>query len=355
MNPNRPIVLWRFLDGRSGHENQVIGLYESIAALHPCVFVDIASGMFPRGWRTVFADSWAFAVDYPRPDLLIGAGHSTHVPMLMCRRVFGGRTVVIMKPSLPPALFDLCLVPRHDTLRFPWPGVIRTAGAINRVRPSESRDPRRGLILVGGPSKHFHWSDQDVLRGIQKVTDQSPQRWQIVTSRRTPPSFLKLWTHTGVDIPHVDQRDAPSEWFGRTLAESGTVWVTCDSVSMIYEALTSGARTGLLPLRPRSGSRIAQEVQRLICDRLVLSADHRHTELQPAFQAAGCTEADRCAAAILERGLVSVRTSSDLQWTQSSPGHRSVAEERDVWQGGILTRGHCAVGLGLESAVFKTH
>jgi hypothetical protein len=77
MNPNRPIVLWRFLDGRSGHENQVIGLCESIAALHPCVFVDIASDMFPRGWRTVLADSWAFAADFQRPVLLIGAGPSS--------------------------------------------------------------------------------------------------------------------------------------------------------------------------------------------------------------------------------------------------------------------------------------
>lgn len=354
MNPNRPIVLWRFLDGRSGHENQVLGLCESIAALHPCVCVDITSDLFPRGCRTVFADSWAFAVDYPRPDLLIGAGHSTHVPLLMCRRVFGGRTVVIMKPSLPPALFDLCLVPRHDRLRFSWPGVIRTEGAINRVRPSDTRDSGMGLILVGGPSKHFHWSDQDVLRGIREVTAQSMQHWQIVTSRRTPQSFHKLWAHSSVDIPHVDQQDAPSEWFGRTLSKSGIVWVTCDSMSMIYEALTSGARTGVLPLRPRSGSRIAQEVQRLICDRRVLSLDHRNAEQHLAIQASACTEADRCAAVILQHCLTPARTSSGLLSANRSLVNRNVSEQRDLWQGGILTRNQCAVGLGLEPAAFKT-
>jgi mitochondrial fission protein ELM1 len=351
MNPNRPIVLWRFLDGRSGHENQVLGLCDSIAAMHPCQFVDITSSMFPGGWRNVLPESRAFAVDYPRPDLLIGAGHSTHIPLLMCRRSFGGRSVVIMKPSLPPALFDLCLVPRHDMLRFSWPGVIRTEGAINRIRPSESRDSGLGLIL--GPSKHFHWSDQDVLRGIREVTAQSTQHWQIVTSRRTPSSFLKLWSHSGVDIPHVDQSDAPSEWFVRTLAKSGTVWVTCDSMSMIYEALTSGARTGVLPLRSRSGSRIAPEVQRLIHDRRVLSIDHRNMEQQLAIQASVWTEADRCAAVILQRCLTPARSSFGFLWANRSLVNRSVVEERELWQSGILTRGHCAVELGLEPAGVK--
>ena len=48
------------------------------------------------------------------PDLIIGAGHQLHKPMLRTRWHLGGRCVVLMRPSLPSFLFDLALVPQHD-------------------------------------------------------------------------------------------------------------------------------------------------------------------------------------------------------------------------------------------------
>ena len=51
---------------------------------------------------------------------------------------------------------------------------------------SES-DPQCGVVLLGGISKHFHWSNEDVARQVHKIVAEAPQQqWQIIDSRRTP-------------------------------------------------------------------------------------------------------------------------------------------------------------------------
>ena len=77
--------------------------------------------------------------------------------MLNARRVRGGKVVVLMKPSLPAAWFDLCVIPAHDRPRRA-DNILVTRGVLNRVRHDGCKDARAGLILVGGPSAHVTWS-----------------------------------------------------------------------------------------------------------------------------------------------------------------------------------------------------
>jgi mitochondrial fission protein ELM1 len=237
------------------------------------------------------------------PDLLIGAGHSTHLPLLACSRRFGGRTVVIMKPSLPVALFDLCLIPEHDTLCFPANNVVRTEGALNRVRPSDRHDSDCGLILIGGPSKHFLWSDEKVIRQVQSIAATSGIRWTIAASERTPESFLKhlqsLLPNVVLKTPH----DTSSDWLPGQLEQAGTVWVTCDSMSMIYEALTAGARVGLLELEPSSHGRISSNIQRLIRSSMVTACSDWLQGRPLSASVKSFSEADRCSRIVVERCL----------------------------------------------------
>ena len=39
--------------------------------------------------------------DLPTPDIVLGAGHRTHLSLLAARRVHRGKAVVLMRPSLP--------------------------------------------------------------------------------------------------------------------------------------------------------------------------------------------------------------------------------------------------------------
>lgn len=303
MSRERTTVIWRMLDGRPGHENQVIGLTEAIGRLRSVDMCDVRLDAERKSLRGIFSGGLASMASLPAPDLLIGAGHSTHLPLLACSRRFGGRTVVIMKPSLPVALFDLCLIPEHDTLCFPANNVVRTEGALNRVRPSDRHDSDSGLILIGGPSKHFLWSDETVIRQVQAIIAPSSIRWTVAASERTPESFLR---HLQSHLPKValsTPRNTSSDWLPEQLEQAGTVWVTCDSMSMIYEALTAGARVGLLELEPSSHGRISSNIQRLIRSSMVTAcSDWLQGRSLPA-SLRFFSEADRCSRIVMERCL----------------------------------------------------
>ncbi|NCF80459.1 MAG: nucleoside-diphosphate sugar epimerase, partial [Proteobacteria bacterium] len=115
-NQARQLTVWRFADGLRGHENQSDGL---IAALSHRTSLSIHTVATPRArrvnavWRAVLGEDTR---KLPNPDLLIGTGNATHLPMLAARRRRGGRTVVLMKPSFPMAGFDLVIAPAHDRL-----------------------------------------------------------------------------------------------------------------------------------------------------------------------------------------------------------------------------------------------
>ena len=105
--------------------------------------------------------------------------------MLAVRRAFGGRAIVLMKPSLPMRFFDLCIIPEHDGVR-PGKNVLLSEGVLNRMEPGTEKDPHKGLILLGGPSAHYGWDEKHLLQQIAEVIRQDPRAWIVATSRRNP-------------------------------------------------------------------------------------------------------------------------------------------------------------------------
>lgn len=267
MNNPRPLIVWRFTDGKPGHENQTAGLVQALQAHRPVEVHDILApnGLAAAAAWVVWWFPWGDTL--PDPDLLLGAGHATHMPLLAARRARGGRAVVLMRPSLPDGWFDLCVVPQHDAPR-PTENVFITHGVLNRVRPGAAKDPRQGLILIGGPSKHHHWSEREVLEQIVQIQARGTpsQRWRLTTSRRTPPGFLaalnKIVDPARIEVVPFERTDP--DWLPEQLAWAGTVWVTADSVSMIYEALTAGAAVGLIEIPAQGQDRVGGGVESLI-------------------------------------------------------------------------------------------
>lgn len=300
----RPLVIWRFFDGKPGHENQTGGLVQALQAHRAVEAHDIA---VPNGIAATAAWLlWWFpwGDDLPDPDLLLGAGHATHFPMLAARRARGGRTVVLMKPSLPCSWFDLCVVPLHDAPR-PTENSFITRGVLNRIRPGMAKDPRKGLILIGGPSKHHGWSQQSIIEQLQNIQARSPsqQRWVLTSSRRTPAGFIAV-ARTALDparIEIVPYEDTDADWLPEQLAWASSVWVSADSVSMIYETLTAGAAVGLLEVPAQGHDRIVSGVEALIGEGLVTSYSNwaAGSDLAPPKQP--FSEAARCAREIVQR------------------------------------------------------
>lgn len=263
------------------------------------------------------------AAALPDPDLIIGAGHHTHLSMLAARRARGGRVVVLMKPSLPMRCFDLCIVPGHDR-PGPRENVLVTQGALTRQYPACEKDASLGLVLIGGPSRHFNWTDRQVVEQIASLIEHDPARqWTVATSGRTPagfiatlreglapllrryssPPFFKEGRRQMPDggLRIVEWHESDDEWLPAQLASTPVVWVTEDSVSMLYEALGAGAAVGLIALSRHGSNRISRGVDALIsAGQVTAYRDWRAGRPLPA-SAANLNEALRCAREIVNR------------------------------------------------------
>lgn len=298
--PHPTLTLWRFTDGKPGHEKQSLGLARALQRQTNIDIHDIDVRNKHSGLLDWLLGRFPAGKNLPPPDLLIGAGHSTHLPMLAARRTFGGKIVVLMRPSLPLRLFDLCLIPEHDNPPD-RDNVIVTRGALNAVTPTGSNYPDRGLILVGGPSSHYAWDDQSIAAQIMAIARASPElTWQLTTSRRTPDTFLdNLPKPLPANLNVLPHTITPDGWLETNLCESGQAWVTEDSVSMLYEALTAGCAVGLLCLSAGGNSRIGRGVAGLIHDHWVTPYAAWQNSGTLTAPAGHFNEAERCAQLIL--------------------------------------------------------
>ena len=89
---------------------------------------------------------------------------------------------------------------------------------------------------------------------------------------------------------------------GKT-AGAGLVWVSEDSVSMVYEALTAGCATGILavPARRHGKKKLQQGIEALARDGLVTTFAHWQNKTPLQTPARLFDEAARVAAWILDK------------------------------------------------------
>jgi hypothetical protein len=302
--PEHALVIWRLTDGKPGHDNQSRGLCQALTRLHSTQIFDIPTHDSLPGLFNLLNKRFPAASQLPDPALIIGAGHATHTLMLLARRARGGRCVVLMKPSLPLALFDLCLIPEHDRVN-PRNNVLLTRGALNTIRCAENARTDRGLILIGGPSAHHGWHEDEILNAVISIVQKCHHlHWHITDSRRTPDTTRdKLRRLNNVNLSFTPAEQTPQGWVAEQLAESSQVWVSADSVSMIYEALTAGAATGLLEVPVNRADRITRGVGKLLAEQQLTGFSAWQQGQQLTRPSAQLAEADRCAREISQRWL----------------------------------------------------
>ncbi len=254
-------------DGRPGHENQTMGLAQALARRSGARIELVrikGDGYFGR-----YRKALALTPGDSAPQLLVGAGHATHLPVLFASRRFGARSVIVMKPTWPMWWFDLCLVPAHDIRTGKERrGVLKTRGALNRIPEIVPPKQQRGVMLIGGPSKHYGWAGEELRKAIATVSCANPElEWTIGDSRRTPDGFLSTLQDNGIKAKCVPWQQTNPEWLPAQLLAASEAWVTEDSISMLHEAVTAGAQTGVLPTPvKRSRARVLNAVRGLVAD-----------------------------------------------------------------------------------------
>lgn len=279
-------VIWCVTDGLAGHRSQLRGLAEALQRQVDATIV----------WLTS---------DTPTPSgspwLILAAGRRTHGRALRLRWQRGGRLVVLMRPGLPRWLFDLCLLPEHDGIAE-GPRTWLTRGPLNPVVAKADLDPSRGLILLGGPSRHYHWAPEALREQITSLRATLPGvQWTAATSRRTPEETLSMLNSlVDAHFQLMPAREAPPGWLLSRFAQCGIIWATEDSAAMVYEALSSGARVGVLAVPRRHSSRVSRGLDALtqagqLCTLPQLQALGAMPEAAPPLR-----EAERIAARLIE-------------------------------------------------------
>jgi uncharacterized protein len=294
------MVIWRIIDGKAGHDNQSRGLANALIKITPGVCLDLPALSAGRAVLHYLTGTFPPGSDIEKPEFIIGAGHATHLSILCAQRAYGGKSVVLMKPGLPTSLFDYCLIPDHDK-----PGkranIIVTRGALNTISSSHNHDETRGLIMVGGPSKHYRWDNESLLDQISDIISHTLNcNWTITDSPRTPASTsAALKNLAAANVLYCPYENNLRGWLPEQLGIAGQAWVTADSVSMIYESLSSGAATGILAVPGRKNDKITGIINSLDSAGLITTYND-WTRGKPLSLNRQClNETDRCARELL--------------------------------------------------------
>ncbi len=298
----KALVVWRMLDGKSGHEAQTLGLVNALRNKVVVQSYELERISRAKALYYNLINRFGPGRNMPPPDLIIGAGHGTHLTMLAAKRACGGQTVLLMQPSLSVSKFDYCFIPEHDTPQQ-LPHVFPTTGVLNTVQRATGQSSKKALILLGGPSSHYGWDTAATIASVlEMVRADATMQWTLTTSRRTPKETdqaLQELNEPNLEV--VPFAETQQGWVNARLDECATVWVTEESVSMVFEALTSGAGVGLLPVPLISKkNRVSAGIDQLKSDQRVQVFISGAASYRVESQGIELAEADRCADILLE-------------------------------------------------------
>lgn len=314
--------IWHLSDHKAGHVAQARGLFVALERLGVTVNVlDISVSEISSFALILYLLSHgrigklpSNLEGQPTPDLIVGVGHATHWPLILLKRCFPqAKSIVLMRPTLPISWFDFAIVPAHD-YADPEPKVpdhvFISKGVLNPLVNEHRHEKNRHLILIGGASKRYAYSEDVLIQQIQELIDElshkiDPQTVILTTSRRTPSSFLEnpFFQHQQNHLQVFPVTETPQGWLFEQLQLAEVVWVTRDSGSMLFEALTAGCSVGLLTMPQIKEDTVTKATDLLSEQRffLPLSAYLNHEEFKAMPQ---LQEANRAASWLLTKIIV---------------------------------------------------
>jgi mitochondrial fission protein ELM1 len=244
--------IWLILDGKRGHEKQIEDLAFSINKKIKTNITKIKKISFLNTILNFLRVGNDPCKNFPQPDLIIAAGHQTHFDVLQKKNRYGGKIILIMKPSIPSFLFDLLIIPSHDNI-FWKKNTLTIDGTVNRIKNKNKQEKNSGLILLGGPSKNYLWSNKEVIDKINNILNLNPKlKFTIATSRRTPGELISKTKFTHKNYLIVTHESVPDNWLENNIGKYQVSWVTQDSISMLHELMASGSIVNLIKLESKN-------------------------------------------------------------------------------------------------------
>lgn len=288
-------------DGKAGHRSQAQGLYQAMQrqATESVSFEEVLIQNLPLFSILIALFKKNLTIIKQQPDYIIGVGSHTQLRVLLLGKAFPkAKTIILMKPNYPLSWFDYAVVPQHDAV-VASDRVLVSQGALNPIMNQQRHQAGRILIALGGSSKRHQWNTNKVMQALTAIAKENPESKLILTtSRRTPADFIKtLSTATfTAQLQVFPAENTAQGWIFEQMQLAEAVWVTEDSVSMIFEALTAGCRVGLIEIDRLKQDRITVAIDQLLERKVLMNTFNIHQLAVPI----ALHEADRIAALILK-------------------------------------------------------
>ncbi|MBU0464602.1 MAG: mitochondrial fission ELM1 family protein [Proteobacteria bacterium] len=300
------------LDGRPGHEKQTQGIINALEKYVPVeiTYLKIKISLFSDiiNWLKTFAGFCWKIGKTDDVDFVIGTGTHTHPHVIKIGNDSGAKKIICMSPaSFLIKMFDLCFVPNHDRFKLSK-NIFLTIGPPNISENKNIHKNDKGLVLIGGRDDKSHvWDSDKILGYIEKIVSSESENinWTISSSPRTPVEMenkISRFTAGMEKASFFRFSDTKKGWVEKQYDASSIVWVTADSMSMIYEALTAGCTTYIIPMEwKQKGNKFSFSEQDLYKNKLAISYNKWIQNRGYNECGKSINESDKCAREILRR------------------------------------------------------
>jgi uncharacterized protein len=193
-------------------------------------------------------------IDTEEFDVIISCGRKSIIPSIYLKKNSSKKitNIHIQDPKVNLNNFSYVIAPEHDELA--GKNVFSTKGAIHYLTKEEINnhtnylkdrlqvEKEYFLLILGGPTKHYDYSDENVLNIFNlfnNLVEKNNLQGIVVPSMRTPKNIIELskneLSKKSLVIDTVDKKAYLS-----ALSLAKYISVTCDSTSMISEAALTG-------------------------------------------------------------------------------------------------------------------
>ena len=193
-------------------------------------------------------------IDSEEFDVIISCGRKSVIPSIYLKKNSNKKiiNIHIQDPKVNLSNFSYVIAPEHDELT--GGNVFSTKGAIHYLTKEEinnhanylkdklQSEKEYFLLILGGPTKHYEYSDENILNIFDLFNDlvkKNNLQGIVVPSMRTPANIIDLAKNKlGEKSLVIDTVDKKAYLSALSLAKY--ISVTCDSTSMISEAALTG-------------------------------------------------------------------------------------------------------------------